>query len=213
MQETGGRQLDSFEILAGVVGPSALGKDTQGAFHQLIGQHLPVVGNFRLKDEPGIVLSWDRRWKFGIDLGNSYGIDFIPSAGVSVGNVYTYGAVGGMVRFGRSLSSTWGPTRVRPSPSGGTFFTPDPGGPFYGFALFAGVEQRAIAHNIFLDGNTFQSGLSVSRKPFVTDLIGGAEVFNQLGHRLAASVTYRTREYTTQPGTNLFGAVEASFRF
>lgn len=213
MQETGGRQLDTFEILAGVVGPAALGKETQDAFHQLLGQGRPFVGNFRLKNEPGIVLSWDRKWKFGSDLGNSYGIDFIPSVGFSGGNVYTYGSVGGMVRFGRSLSSTWGPTRIRPSPSGGTFFTPDPTGPWLGWNIFGGVEARAVALNVFLDGNNFTNSLSVSRKTFVADFIGGIELYTQTGHRLAFSVTHRTKEYDTQPAATTFGAVEASYRF
>ena len=213
MQETGGRQLDTFEFLAGVVGPAALGKETQDAFHQLLGQGRPFVGNWRLKNEPGVVVSWDRKWKFGADLGNSYGVDFIPSVGFSGGNVYTYGSVGGIVRFGRSLSSTWGPTRVRPAPSGGTFFTADPTGPWLGWNVFVGVEQRAVARNVFLDGNTFTNSISVSSKTFVTDFIGGAEVFTQSGHKLAFTLTQRTREYTTQPGTSVFGSVEASVRF
>lgn len=212
-QETAGRQLDSFEILAGVVGPAALANEVQGGFHDLLGQRRPTPGNYQIRNEPALLLAWDRRWKFGAEIGNGFGVDFIPSVGVTAGNVYTYGSVGGMVRFGRLLSSTWGPTRVRPSPSGASFFSPATEGPWWGFALFAGVEGRAVAHNVFLDGNLLTTSPSVKKNVLVGDAVAGLEIFNRVGSRIAVSATYRSKEYTTQVSPHIFGSLEASVKF
>jgi lipid A 3-O-deacylase len=211
-QETAGVQLDSFEILAGVVGPAALGEATQRAFHQATNAPLPIVNGWQLNNEPGILLAWDRRWKFGTN-GTGLGFDVIPSIGITAGNVFSYANAGFLVRFGQSLSSTWGPTRVRPATSGASFFASNPAGPPFGFALFAGVEGRAVARNIFLDGNSFSTSPSVTKKVFVGDVLAGVELFTQGGSRLAFTATYRTKEYVTQPRDTFFGSVEASVKF
>lgn len=212
-QETDRTQLDSFEVLVGAVGgPASLAYDVQAAFHRLIGEAPPVINGYELHNEPGLVLAWDRRWKFGTNFGNGFGADIIPAVGVTAGNVYTYASVGALARIGRSLSTTWGPTTVRPAPSGASFFNPDPGAPFLGWDIFAGFEGRAIARNIFLDGNTFQDSIHVTKEPFVLDLIAGGEIFTQRGDALTFTVIQRSREYTGGK-SSLFGSVAVSFRF
>ena len=213
-QETAGVQLDTFEFLGGVVGPSSGGKAVQCGFHSTLGQSCPIGWSYQLKDEPAFLASWERKWKFGVGFGDGFGVDVIPALGVTAGNVYTYGSAGALFRFGRSLSSTWGPTRVRPAPSGSSFFSPDPQGPAWGFDFFAGVEGRAVAYNVFLDGNTFVSSPSVKHQVFVADLVAGAEIFTQYGSRLAFTLTKRTQEFPNQPGHgDLFGSIEARVQF
>ena len=213
-QETGRTQLDSFEVLIGAVGGSAsLATEVQGGFHQLLGQRRPVINGYELHNEPGFLLAWDRRWKTGIDLGNGYGVDLIPSIGFTGGNVFTYGSAGAIARFGQSLSTTWGPTLVRPAPSGASFISPNPDAPWWGFDFFGGAEARGVVRNIFLDGNTFENSISVTRKPFVYDLLAGAEIFTQTGFVLSGTVIRRSREYTTQLKPSTFGSVSGSFRF
>src|SRR5262249_28731406 len=76
--------------------------------------------------------------------------------------------------------------------------------------LAVGIEGRAIARNIFLDGNTFRDSPSVSREAFVADynlglaLIGGPFVFRM-------SYTERTREFETQQGNDKFASLTLSF--
>jgi len=213
-QETGRSQLDSFEIQVGAVGGSAsLWQSVQGGFHSLIGSAAPQPGNYQLANEPGVVLAWDRRWKVGYDFGNNLGVDLVPGVGVAVGNVFDYAEASALLRFGRSLQTTWGPTRIRPSPSGASFVSTGPTDPSWGWDVYVGVAERAVARNIFLDGSTFASSPSVTKKPFVTDFLAGAEIFTQSGYKLGFSVTQRSREYTTQPKSDLFGSIEASARF
>jgi hypothetical protein len=215
-RETAGRQLDSFEFLAGVVGPAAFGEQVQLGFHATRHVVHPIDGwAAQLKNEPAVLAAWDRRWKFNYDFADGWGFDIVPSLSVTAGNVYTFASAGSLVRFGRSLSATWGPTRVRPAPSGASFFSPNQHGPWLGFALVAGVEGRAMARNIFLDGNTFiNGGPSVNKNIVVGDLIVGAEIFAQSGARLNFSLTQRSQEFKNQPsGGDLFGSIEGSFRF
>jgi hypothetical protein len=220
--ESAGRQLDSFELLTGVVGPDALGKQVQLGFHGAQGVVHRIRGwDSQLKNEPALLVAWDRRWKFNYDLIDHWGFDVIPSLGLTAGNVYTYVSAGSFVRFGNSLFTTWGPTRIKPAPSGASFFNPGPRSAALGFDVFVGVEGRAMARNIFLDGNTFvNDGPSVQKNVFVNDFIGGLEFFTQSGARLAFSLTQRTQEFKSQPVApnqlgrgDLFGSFEGSLRF
>ena len=168
----------------------------------------------RFTMSPGVLLAWDRRWKIGTDLGGGFGADIIPSIGLTAGNVFTYASAGALFRIGRSLSSTWGPTRIRPAPSGASFFDSDPSGPSWGFAVFGGDGgTRGCAQHLPRWQYVGQSSPSVTKKVFVGDVIEGIEFFTQAGSRVAFSVTERSKEYTTQPYNDIFGSVEASFKF
>ena len=206
---------NSFELQVGVVGGRAsFAEAVQSGFHSWLGQAKPVINGYQLRDEPGVLVAWDRRWKFGTAFGNGFGADIIPSLGVTAGNVFTYGEAGAIVRFGRALSTTWGPTLIRPGVSGANFVSPDPAAPFWGFSLFGGVQARGVARNIFLDGSTFGSSPHVTRESFVYDLVAGAEVFNQAGFLASLSWIRRSREYTTQVrATSDYGSLTLAYHF
>ena len=80
-------------------------------------------------------------------------------------------------------------------------------------ALFAGVEGRAVAHNVFLDGNLLTTSPSVKKNVLVGDAVAGLEIFNRVGSRIAVSATYRSKEYATQVSPHIFGSLDASFKF
>ncbi|RJF76008.1 lipid A deacylase LpxR family protein [Rhodopseudomonas palustris] len=214
-QETARRQLDSFELQVGAVGGNAsLGQAVQSSFHRMLGQSTPVINGYELRNEPGIAVSWERRWKFATDFGQGFGADIIPSLGFTGGNVFTYGEAGAIVRVGRALSTNWGPTLVRPGVSGANFVSPDPAAPFWGFSLFGGVQARGVARNIFLDGSTFADSPHVTRESFVYDLVAGAEVFNQAGFLASLTWIHRSREYTTQTRAySDYGSVTLAYHF
>jgi lipid A 3-O-deacylase len=48
---------------------------------------------------------------------------------------------------------------------GAAYFQTPKGG--FGWCLFASFEGRAVARNIFLDGNTFTDSHSIDKKTFV----------------------------------------------
>jgi hypothetical protein len=92
---------------------------------------------------------------------------------------------------------------------GSGFFAPTDKFTWY---LFAGVEGRAVARNIFLDGNTFKDSRSVDKEPLVGDLQWGVTLTWQ-GARLSYTHVWRTREFTTQDGGDQFGSISLSMSF
>jgi len=211
-QQTNRNTLDHLELLLGVVGPDALAKQVQGGFHDLLGQKTSAAWAFQLKNEPGIVLSYDHKWRIGMPVGGSFSIDAIPEFGGSVGNIFTYGQLGMMVRFGQNLNADYGPPRIRPALSGTTWFDRSQlDGPL-GWYIFAGVQGRAVARNIFLDGNSFVTSASVSKRPLVGDVSAGASFFWLDFAKLDLVLTWRSDEFVGQSQPSRFGGINLSFR-
>ena len=211
LQETDRRSLESLQLLVGVVGPSALGRQTQAAFHSLLGQHEPQGWGSQLRDEPGLVLSYERKWRLEHALAGTLAVDAVPEIGASVGNVLTYGQVGLLLRIGQGLEADYGPARIRPAQSGSSWFDASRLQDPFGWYLFAGAQVRAVARNIFLDGNTFVDGPSVDKRVFVADLSGGLSLFWSDWVKLDLVMTLRTQEFVGQDGPDRFGGIALSF--
>jgi hypothetical protein len=77
---------------------------------------------------------------------------------------------------------------------------------------FASVQGRGVAHDIFLDGNTFASSHSVDKHLLVGDAQVGIVVIYG-GVRLAATQIFRTREFKGQRQADRFGAISLSANF
>lgn len=210
-------RLDTVELDIGVVGPAAFAAEVQNNFHDLINSSRSRGWDNQLDNEPGIVLSVERRWRLPVHplrsgrirTNNVLGMDVLPHIGGSLGNVMTYAAVGATVRFGMDLFKDFGPPRIRPSLSGSHAFDVKRG---FGWYLFAGGEGRLVARNIFLDGNTFSDSHSVDKRLLVGDAqIGIAIIFP--GARLTYTHVFRTREFRGQRRADRFGAFSLSVRF
>lgn len=205
--------IDEIEATVGIVGPAALGEQVQKFVHEHISDSpTPRGWDHQLKNEPGLMLSWERRWPelYGHEaLGLSAG--FTPHLGATVGNIYTYGSAG--VNFRLSpFESRWqdSPIRVRPAmPGTGAFATPPDSFSWY---LFSGVEGRAVARNIFLDGNTFADSHDVEKVPLVMDANAGI-AFTYGAARLSYALIYRTKEFQKQDDPSVFGTVSLGYRF
>ena len=207
-----GDQLDNLELDVGVVGPHSYAEQVQTTWHRWFGFQRPQGWDNQLKDEPGIVLTYERKWRRWARL-QAVGLDadVTPHLGASVGNVLTQAAAGFMVRIGGDLAQhyDYGPPRIRPSLPGSDFFTTTGG---FGWYLFFGAEGRGVIHNIFLDGNSFRDSPSVDKLPFVADVQGGIAVI--VGPvRLAYTHVFRTKEFHGQENGDQFGAVSISYRF
>ncbi len=205
--------LENAELLVGIVGPAALGGVTQNDFHQFVGVNSALGWKNQLKNEPGFILSYERKWRFQQDLFGNLGIDVIPELGVSGGNILTYGAGGGIVRFGQNLAADYGPNRIRPSLSGTSWFDAAAMNGDLGWYVFLGTQGRVVGHSIFLDGNSFTSSHGVHSKSLVADFTGGAALFWSSAIRVDFTVTQRTKEFYGQRGTpDRFGGINLAFR-
>ena len=110
--------LSVLELQAGMIGPSAGGKFVQNSFHAAIGVEPSNGWDYQLNDEPVVALILDRKWRVRLAGDETLGLELLPSATVSVGNLATYVAGGGLLRVGRNLDADFGPPRIRqPSPA------------------------------------------------------------------------------------------------
>jgi len=205
-----GDRLDTIELHAGVIGPASGAEFVQRNWHAQIGSPDPKGWDHQLANEPGLMLVYERKWRNLADFGFlGLGADVTPHAGFALGNVHTHGAVGATLRIGKDLADDFGPPRIRPALAGAGYFEPSNDFSWY---LFAGAEGRAVARNIFLDGNTFQDSLSVDKEPFVGDVQAGI-VLQALGTQLAFTGVYRTEEFEGQDKPDLFGAISLGWKW
>jgi hypothetical protein len=208
---TGEAWQDQWKLDLGVVGPSAQGEFVQNEWHKLIGANQANGWDNQIKDELGVNLSFERAWRsttFNAAPERGLQTDFIPYTIVSLGNVQTYAGIGGTLRLGFSLPDDFGPTRIYPGVGGSEWFEPNATG--CNCYLFAGFEGRAVARDIFLDGNTFRDSANIDKKHFVHDLKLGA-VFVLWDARVAFTHVFRSKEYEGQPKPDQFGSISVNF--
>ena len=206
-----GPLLDQLTLSIGVIGPASLAEQSQKLVHDLYGQTSPKGWSHQLRNEPTLQLRDQRSWRAlaAYSFNNDYGIDMTPHMGFALGNVYTFANAGVTFRLGKDLQQDFGPPRIGPSISGSGYFIPSKK---FGWYLFAGLETRLIARNIFLDGNTFRDSPRVSKLPIVGDLQAGfALTYNQM--RISYTQVWRTKEFHDQTHSDQFGALTLSVRW
>jgi hypothetical protein len=209
------RQLDTFETTVGMVGPSSYAAQTQNDFHTLIGD-LPSLGwSHQIHDEVGAMLTWQRTLiAKRVDFGHDLAWDFLPHVRATAGNVETLAAAGFETRIGYELPRDFGTSLIQP---GGGVSEPAAENdartqPFFGMHLFAGAEGRAVARNIFLDGNTFQDSPRVTKYPLVGDLFAGAGM--EMGRfTLVYTQVLRAEEFRGQKKPQMFGSISLAMTF
>jgi len=201
----------------GVVGPWALGEEVQRWAHSLVGSNHPMGWDNQIHNEFGVVGTYERTWRWPMHEQRS-GLDWeiLPHVGLAVGNVATYANLGAEVRVGINLPDNFGSTVISPST---TTSTPVDGrmgaqrsSVDFGIHLFARTDGRAVAHNIFLDGNTFRDSASVPRNILVADLSGGVAV-NYKNTEIAFALVYRTREFRGEDAGQFFGTLSLNVTY
>jgi lipid A 3-O-deacylase len=211
------RRLDTIEVELGIIGPAALAEESQNTVHRYRGIGEAKGWNHQLKNEPGVAMILERKWRtFEAHHVSGLGADLITHGGGALGNVFTYLNAGFELRGGWHVPTDFGTSLIRPcgdanSPSD----TSDPRLPpqkGFGFYLFGALTGRAVLRDIFLDGNTFKDSHSVSKEPFVGDLIIGASL---ILHRFKVSYAQisRSKEFKKQNSESSFGSISFSYSF
>ncbi len=210
-------QLDTMEIQLGVVGELSLAKQAQILVHKLRDISTPKGWQHQLETEPGLNLIYERNWRHELAGGDrGLGFDVVTHAGAALGSVYTYANLGFEVRAGWNLPQDFGTSTIRP---GGDTNDPvtksDPRratDTSFGFHLFTFADGRAVARDIFLDGNTFSDSHSVDKENFVGDFaIGAALIYRRF--KLSFAKVFRSREFVGQPSNHRFGSITLSYTF
>lgn len=205
-----GKVLNSLMVTVGVVGPLSMGEQTQKFIHHQTDSPNPEGWDNQIHNEPGLIVTYEKKWRNVLEFyPYKFGFDFTPDVGVNLGNINTSAEVGGTVRIGYDLPLDYGPPRVRPSLPGSDFFTPTEK---FGGYLFASVHSRAVARNIFLDGNSFRSSASVDKKPLLGELQTGIALTYK-DWRVSYTQIFMTKEFYEQEKPQRFGTVSVSYRF
>ena len=206
---TDGYTLDTWEIQLGIVGPDAFAEDTQRLIHG-------TQWHYELKNEPGLTLSGERKWRVHENLHTPIAYDVITHAGITVGNVTTFINAGGEIRAGCNIPKDFGTATIRRA--GYTRIPAHaPDRPVneeehVGWYLFAAIDGRIVARDIFLDGNTFTDSPSVEKELCVADVTAGIAV-TMNGITLSVAHVMRTEEFAGQESDHQFGSILLSFPF
>lgn len=173
-----------FELQVGFVGPEAGGEWVQTEVHKIVDSAEPQGWDHQLDFEPTVqgLYLWRRK------LGGTH-FDVVPHWGAGLGNVMIFANAGATVRFGCNLSD-FPVLLIAPTATPVDLNVAD--WELYGFA---GADGRGVAHNIFLDGNTFHDSHSVDRESWVYDLKTGF-VARYKKWRLSYTFTRRSREFS-----------------
>jgi len=206
---------DQLELALGVVGPAALGKQTQNLVHNHIttGADDPQGWDSQLDNEPGLMLSWGREYPdlWSVNFNDDLYFSVAPSFGATLGNVYTLAQAGigfRLAPYAERYADL--PARVRPSTPGSGYFPKLDDKWSWGF--FGGVTGYAVGRNIFLDGNTFEDSPSVDSKPLVYDAsIGFDTIYSNT--RFSYTLTRRSKEFEGQENESTFGSFAVTRRF
>ena len=110
-----GNHMDQLQISLGVIGPMALGENSQKFVHAIISDTKPMGWDTQLRNEAALIVMFQRSFKIIEPRSVLGGIfDIEPHYGFAVGNVYDYVNIGAMARFGFNMPRDYGPMRIDP---------------------------------------------------------------------------------------------------
>jgi len=186
---------DELTLTFGVTGRPSLGKFTQTIAHNAAPTfNRPSDWSDQVGFEPGLAVRYEQRRRVGLD-DHAIGFDVVPRFALTAGNVSTAAEIGVQTRTGWHLRHPWLPRD----------------GPLE-IALIGGVSARAVARDLFLDGNTFRDGPHVGHEIFVAS----GEIGVLIRFR-ALSLGYRavndTRSYAAGPKWHPWASIVGGVTF
>lgn len=209
------RHMDTLEFYGGLVGPDSYAREVQSSVHKILNSEDPKGWDNQLNDEPviGVIYEYKKRI-LASNLENGFGHDLIFNTGGGLGNAQTYYSMGLLFRIGINIPDDFGDYPIRPascfnaaliekrllSKSG------------LGVHLFFSANGNAVIRNIFLDGNTFSSSHSVTKKPLVSELMTGIAL-NSRRVKVSLAYVYQSKSFDTQKKAQQFGSINISFLY
>ena len=207
--------LDTLEAVIGIVGPWAFAECSQNTVHELRSIDTAKGWDHQLDNEPALRLSWQRKWRVYQDqIAHLLDYDLITNAGLTLGNVQISTGFGAEFRLGYKIPLDFGSDVIRPgagvsTPAAAKSKTDTDS---LGFHWFAGTQVEAVAHNIFLDGNTFTDSPDVDKENLVLSLSSGLAInFSQ--YKLTYRHLYKTREFRHQKQNHIIGSLTFTISF
>lgn len=219
---TPGQVNHSFEVDIGMMGPGAFGRPIQTKWHDAINVDRPRGWSHQLRNEPGIVIHYNRRRRHRIKGAvSSWSTDLIERRNLTFGNVFSWIAYHPTMRAGYNMSQEFLPT----IPAVPLTAPPAPVAPVaaavppqrrdvsrFEAYVFAGIEARAVAWNEMLEGNCCVRVPSHGVSP--NHVIGAFEwggVVRVQRFRLTWRQVHRSPEFEGQANPDIFGAFTLTY--
>ncbi len=210
-----GDRLDGLKLMVGVVGPASLAAPIQRAIHTVTLSDQAHGWDYQLRNELLVNVFYEHRRRYTLHASpGGWGVQAIPRAGASVGNLQVQAQVETYVRVGRHLPDDFGSSLPRglgnlPLPArGGGAGMPDGSGAH----VFAGSGVFLVARNLTLDGNTFADGPRVEKRHLVPSGEVGLSVWKR---RVEATISFVAwgREFAAQWRPCRFGTATLTYSF
>lgn len=210
---------DRIELLFGVIGVDALGRQVQNNWHEFINVATSKGWRNQLRSEPGFELYAQRKWLLKVWHGEGAipGADFLPHVGAALGHPFTHFSIGGTFRFGWNLGEDFGPVQ-RIASAGFDRPRKTEGVQFYAYAR---IEGRLVGWNAFIQGNLFHNErrrlstrgirerVHIEVERVVADFEVGL-VLQLWRFEISYTNVIRTREFEEQKDTFVYGAIHGS---
>jgi len=198
--------MTSFEAAFGVVGPAALGQQTQNNFHRLIGSESYTGWEDQMPDEPVANFRAEARRRFDLDGPDDARWDLIARAAAQLGTARSGVTLGAQLRWG-VLDDGWGHSFIRQTTAWVDPLAPDRPGA-QGWCWFADASVEVQPREYSTDGLFFRDSPSVEGRPIVGQL--GLGILTRLdGFVFSFALAFRTKDFSTQDGS---GHSYGSFR-
>lgn len=194
----GPQRIDQLTLTIGIIGPLALAGEAQRLVHRIGGFRQPQGWATQLGTEPAVNLAWRRGWRFG---GERF--DVTPHVGAALGNVHIQAQAGATLRLGAGLAAEALPGAIdglQPMLAG------LPNTQRLTVHVLAGVDARAVARNLFIDGNSFTSGRGATRVAIVGEARAGI-VARWRRAQISWVHHWRAKEFTGQAGIQRYGSI------
>lgn len=176
-EEAGPRGTRSVGLEVGVTGPPSLAERVQTELHRLAGYRPQLGWRNQLRFEPAFALRYAERRVAASVADGRFSAALAPEWDAALGTLRTAAAAG-----------------VRGSAGVG------------GAYLEGALRQEWVARDLFLDGNTFQGGPRVTKRPFVAQAELGLGIrVRRVEARYRA--IWRGREYRTQTEPHRYGSL------
>lgn len=138
----------------GIVGPAALGKQTQKLVHQVLGSDDPQGWDSQIHNELVFKVGRGRIWRnWSSELDN---MDVLTSVKGSIGTLRSAASSSVIFRYGRDLKRSFGSFLLLDSRTTNPIAV---SGEWY---VYAGLQAEYVFNEIFMDGNTFRDSASVN---------------------------------------------------
>lgn len=195
--------LENIRVRLGATGDLSGGRAAQEALHAAMpNQENPEGWDNQVDEQFAGELDYRRVWRtFAEPIGGSnWSYQFLPEAGVRLGNLRVDARAGATARIGFNLPDDFGPAR--------RWGVVDHGAAAVGnqsLYFFGRVGGEYVAHDLLIDGNTDAINAQAETMPFVGEFSAGVR-YRYHSFELGWHYTAQSRRYREQQRGHSYGS-------